>query len=421
MMTINSDRNGISEGITRASENPDNNPLGLYIHIPFCIRKCNYCDFLSFGGVPEEEQRAYFHALFQEIEYYSRVCNNKYYVDTIFIGGGTPSLVEENLIRDLMQAVRAGFSVSPDAEITIESNPKTLTERKLNTYLSAGINRLSIGAQSFNDQLLKSLGRAHFAEDFLSTYSLAKKCGFDNINIDLMFGVPDLTMGIWMDTLTQAVSLAPKHISFYSLQIEEGTPFYSMFQDGSLKETEAELDRKMYHSATEFLKQNGYLHYEISNAAKEGFRCRHNLKYWSMADYLGLGLAAHSFIEGRRFSNITELDRYISAGIGSRLSEGIVKPAGDSNEKAPLSPFVIWNHRNTREDNISEYLFTGMRKIEGISLRDFVNRFGVSLESIHGKTLEKYQKEGLIDITDGLLRFTEMGIDVSNRVLADFI
>jgi oxygen-independent coproporphyrinogen-3 oxidase len=349
--------------------------------------------------VEKEVQNAYFRALAEEIRQKAKIYNNRYYVDSIFIGGGTPSLVDEHLIVDMMETVKESFSIDEKAEISMESNPKTLTKNKLKAYLDAGVNRLSIGAQSFDDELLAYMGRVHTKEDFLKNYELARECGFRNINIDLMFAIPGQTLGIWTDTIESVLELRPEHISFYSLQLEEGTTFYAMFREGSLKQTEDELDREMYHCAVRMLKDRGYLHYEISNAAREGYQCRHNLKYWSMADYLGLGLGAHSYMRGMRSSNITDLQEYNRA-------EG---------------SFAVWRHENTKEENISEYLFTGMRKIEGIELSDFRARFGVNLESIYGDVLEKYQREGLIEIADGRLRFTETGIDISNRVLAEFV
>jgi len=380
--------------------------LGLYIHIPFCMRKCNYCDFLSFGGIPEEVREAYFRTLIRELGYYGRLYRKDYYVDSIFIGGGTPSLVEDGLIGGLMQAVRDSFTVSDNAEISIESNPKTLTKRKLKTYLDSGINRLSIGAQSLDDELLDRLGRAHSAEDFLAAYFLARESGFQNINIDLIFAIPGQSMESWRHTLERVLGLAPEHISFYSLQIEEGTVFYDLFREGRLQAADDELDRNMYHTAVKMLEENGFLHYEISNAAKPGRQCRHNLKYWSMEDYLGLGLGAHSFLGGTRFGNVTDLNEYMQAG------------NGDSAER---SPFTAWNYQNTANDNISEYLITGMRKIGGIDLADFEERFGVALESLHAETLERYRKQGLIEVRDNCLRFTKKGIDISNRVLVDFV
>jgi oxygen-independent coproporphyrinogen-3 oxidase len=227
-----------------------------------------------------------------------------------------------------------------------------------------------------------------------------------NINIDLMFAIPEQNMKSWQDTLKRVVGLDPEHISFYSLQIEEGTAFYNMFREGRLKAADDRLDRDMYHTAVEMLEESGYLHYEISNAAKAGRQCLHNLKYWSMEDYLGLGLGAHSFLDGTRFGNVTDLSEYIRTG-GENIPEG--------------SPFTAWTHRNTADENISEYLITGMRKMRGIDLTDFEARFGATLESIHPEALQRYQKQGLIEIEDNCLRFTKKGIDISNRVLAEFV
>jgi len=389
--------------------------LGLYIHVPFCMKKCNYCDFLSFAGSREEDHRQYFRSLLREIRLNSKIYSNKYYVDSIFIGGGTPSLVEADLIRELIAVVRDCFSVAQNAEISIESNPKTLTEEKLGIYLEAGVNRLSIGAQSFDDELLNRLGRVHCAEDLLKNYSLARACGFRNINLDLMFSVPGQTEPVWLDTLEQATALGPEHISFYGLQLEEGTLFSVMHKEGRLKETDDETDRSMYYSAVKLLKEKGYVHYEISNAAMEGYQCRHNLKYWSMDDYLGLGLGAHSFLGGVRYSNTDDLAEYI------RIGNNIASQTSRNRTQKPESPFTVWRHQNTKEENMSEYLFTGLRKRKGIELADFKERFGAAPEEIYGDVLKKYQKSGLIEIDGGCLRLTEKGVDISNGVLAEFI
>ncbi len=382
--------------------------MGLYIHIPFCMRKCNYCDFLSFGGVSEEEHKAYFLSLLHGIKGYDEIYSNKYYVDSIFIGGGTPSMVEAGLIEELMAGIHDSFIVDQNAEISIETNPKTLTKKKLNTYLEAGINRLSIGAQSFNDALLHTMGRIHSAEDFLDNYTLARECGFRNINIDLMFAIPGQRMSVWMDTLERAIGLEPEHLSFYSLQMEEGTPFYSMSKAGSITEIEDALDRNMYHSGVKALKNSGYQHYEISNAAKEGYQCRHNLKYWSMEDYLGLGLGAHSFIDGVRFSQTEELTAYTREGIWEEKGGAI----------------VAWEQKNTRQDNISEYIITGMRKLDGLNLIDFERRFGQTIEGAfkaNWNSLQKYIDDDYIVKTAGNMRFTMKGIDISNRILTEFV
>ncbi len=389
--------------------------LGLYLHIPFCIQKCNYCDFLSYGGIEKEKQAAYIQSLIKEIECYSTLCHNQYYVDSIFIGGGTPSILNENLIKELMTSVKSCFNIDTNPEISMECNPKTLTENKLKTYQELGINRLSIGAQTFHGKLLNEMGRVHSANDFFENYTLARICGFQNINIDLMFSIPAQTMTIWKETLEQAILLKPEHISFYSLQIEDGTPFFKQFQEGSLIAIDDELDRKMYHDALDLLKYNGYQHYEISNASKEGYQCMHNLKYWSMEDYLGLGLGAHSFVNGTRFSNVTDLNRYIQIGMSNNEN--------NKNLEA-YSPFVAWHHKNSKDETISEFLFTGMRKREGIDLKEFERRFERHLEDVFSANwyrLQRYIDEGYLIKSDENMRFTIKGIDISNTILTEFV
>lgn len=391
--------------------------MGLYLHIPFCIRKCNYCDFLSFPA-DYDHQKAYIHALRKEIALYSGMYHNKYSVDSIFIGGGTPSLLNIGLLRDLTKELISGFDLAKDTEVTIESNPKTLNKEKLEAYLEMGINRLSIGTQSFDNELLSRLGRSHSAEDFFDNYFLARKCGFQNINIDLMFSIPGQTMEHWRETLHTAADLAPEHLSFYSLQIEEGTPFFQMKEEGTLVETDGREDREMYHYTQSFLKEKEYLHYEISNASRAGYQCRHNLKYWSMENYLGLGLGAHSFMNGERFSNETDLKAYIKAG------EMVEQPMGKNTSCIVSSPFTVWNHVNSREDDISEYLFTGLRKIEGVDLNEFHARFGESIKEVYAHNwnqIERYIRGKYLVNTGNRLRFTKKGIDISNTILTEFI
>lgn len=402
-MTINKavEGNGNSIKVNNDKIISPRKPLGLYIHIPFCIKKCNYCDFLSFEA-GYDSQKAYLGALLKEIEICSEKYHNKYYVDSIFVGGGTPSLVDTSLLRELTKALKKAFDLSDDAEITIESNPKTLNKEKLEAYLEMGINRLSIGTQSFDNDLLSRLGRAHSAEDFYDNYSLARSCGFSNINIDLMFSIPGQNLKHWQETLQCAVDLAPEHLSFYSLQIEEGTLFFQMKKEGTLVETDGQEDRDMYHYAQSFLKEKDYLQYEISNAAKKGYQSRHNLKYWSMEDYLGMGLGAHSFMSGTRFSNVTDFKTYLSA-------EGASE---------------VWNHLNSREDNISEYLFTGLRRITGVDLNDFQKRFGEQITDVFSQNwtqIERYIEDEYLIYDGNQLRFTEKGIDISNTILTEFI
>lgn len=364
--------------------------LGIYIHIPFCLAKCKYCGFYSQSGVTAMEQEIYIKSLIDDIKEYGRVYGDRYRVDTIFIGGGTPSILDSIHIEELLYCLRGHFDVTEDAEITIESNPKTLTRKKLLTYRRAGINRLSIGLQSFDEKCLQTLGRVHTAEDFLDNFHLARECGFDNINIDLMFAIPGHTMGIWQDTLEQAIALNPEHISFYSLQIEEGTPFYDMFLKGEIDQIPDDLDREMYHAAIRRFQEAGFQHYEISNCAKPGWECRHNLKYWSMEDYLGIGSGASSYVEGVRFA------------------------------EAPLMEF----HENTFEDETSEFVFTGLRKICGISCDEFKNRFKKDFWQVFGsrrEELEEYFERGQLIEDNGVLRLSEEGIDISNAIMAVFV
>ena len=388
--------------------------LGLYIHIPFCVRKCSYCDFLSFGSVTEADQKSYFRSLIREIQWNGKHYGNEYYVDTIFIGGGTPSLVKESLIAEMLAAVWDSFAIDGNAEISMEANPGTLDEEKLKTYRAAGVNRLSIGVQSFDEGLLQYLGRVHTKEDVLKSYALARACGFQNINLDLMFSIPGQTTDVWRDTLNQALDLSLEHISFYGLQIEEGTPFHIMRKERRLVEIEDELDRTMYHGALKILKERGYLHYEISNAAAEGYQCRHNLKYWSMEDYLGLGLGAHSFLSGVRFSNETDLGTYIKVGNQTELE----------SEPSSSNPFAVWRHENSGEDSMAEFIFTGMRKTEGIDLTDFAGRFGQPLEAAYSDNWHKilpYIESGYLICSEDYMRFSEKGIDISNIILSEFL
>lgn len=364
--------------------------LGIYIHIPFCSAKCGYCGFYSKSGSSAAEQKDYVKTLIDDIKRYGKTYGSSYLVDTIFIGGGTPSVLPPSCIREILESLRVGFDVDPEAEITIEANPKTVSAAKLQVYRENGVNRLSMGLQSFDRECLRTLGRIHTAEDFVENFHLARQCGFDNINIDLMFAIPGQTMDIWLDTLRKAVVLSPEHLSFYSLQIEEGTPFYQKFMTGQLEEIPDDVDRAMYHRAIAFLKENGYEHYEISNCCRPGYACRHNLKYWSMEEYLGIGSGASSYVNGIRFTE---------------------------------SPFFE-RHENDFADETSEFVFTGLRKTCGISLDQFARRFGREFWTVFGdrkRELEEYFASGMLVEEDGWLRLSETGIDVSNRIMAEFV
>lgn len=378
---------------------------GLYIHIPFCLKKCGYCDFLSFGGCDEILQTRYIEALISEIQMYA---GKGIRLDTVYIGGGTPSLLRAENIEKIMKAAQAAFCINKDAEITIEANPKTLTCEKLMAYRRAGINRLSIGAQSMNDHLLELMGRVHDSADFVNNFREARNAGFDNINVDLMFGIPEQTMEMWEDSLEQILNVSPEHISFYSLQLEEGTEFARKYRNGEMDLPDTELDRQMYHRGIEMLENAGYVHYEISNCAKPGKCSRHNIKYWNFDEYYAVGLGAHSFLykEGRR-CNTSEFEKYFEMiGMGQL-------PRDESMYE-----------EETIRDFMGEYVFTSLRKREGLSFEDFNETFGMDFFSVYSRqatVLDEYVRKGLVVITDTHITLTIKGIDHSNEIMAEFV
>jgi len=388
--------------------------LGIYVHIPFCIKKCLYCDFLSFENMAGPVHEHYINALKNEIEYYSKLYGNEFIVDSIFFGGGTPSLVDAELLKQVLLLIKCSYQVDGNVEVTIECNPKTIDEEKLRIYKEAGFNRVSIGVQTFDDTALKRLGRIHQSQDATDTFLLARQAGFSNVNIDLMFAIPEHSMAVWQESLRQAVCLEPEHISFYSLQLEEDTRYFDMFQRGELDMVSDELDRDMYHYACQFLKASGYNHYEISNCAKPGLECRHNLKYWSMNDYLGLGLGAHSYMKGERFSNTRDMDRYVT-----ELGQDQQK-IGRAHERKWLE----WQHINSEIDDMAEFIITGMRRAEGICLAEFGKQFGKTLFDAYPeqkKMIEDCVAKGWILLDEQQMKFTVRGVDVSNVVLAEFV
>lgn len=366
----------------------------LYIHIPFCVRKCAYCDFLSAPG-SEEAKASYTEALLREIE---AVKTEKREVSSIFVGGGTPSALSPSLMGDIFEKIHKSFSVAPDAEITIEANPGTLSKEKLFLYKNAGINRLSLGLQSPEEAELKSLGRIHTYEEFLESFSLAREAGFQNINVDLMCALPDQTYEGWIRNLRTVAALHPEHISAYSLIIEEGTPFAKR----KLNLPDEDTEYRMYEDTAGILAEYGYEQYEISNYAKKGLACRHNIGYWTRKEYLGLGLGAASLWGNQRFSNTSDFSAYL-------------KESG--------SPEKIRENRETLslEDEMSEFMFLGLRMTEGVSKAEFLESFGTPIESVYGKVLDKYKNMGLLEEKEGRIFLTRAGIHVSNGVMAEFL
>ncbi len=365
---------------------------GLYIHIPFCIKKCKYCDFISYTGC-EGVFSKYISELKKEMLQYT---GEK--LDTVFIGGGTPTILEADLISKISEDVFDIFDVQKDAEFTIEANPKTITEEKLYKMLSSGINRLSIGVQSFNDNELKAIGRMHNKDEAKAAVALAKSAGFSNINIDIMFSLPNQTEESFKNTLETAVSLNPEHISCYSLILEEGTPLFKEYREGKIHLPDDETDRKNYKFACEFLKKAGFTQYEISNFSKEGYKSKHNLKYWDCNEYIGVGVAAHSYYNSSRFFNTSDLDKYLS---------GIYREA---------APEMI-----SLKEQIKEFMIMGFRKSDGIKKSEFLKKFGVSVEEIYKKEIDKFKAGGFLTETEDNIFFTEDGINVSNSILCEFV
>ena len=380
--------------------------LELYIHIPFCEKKCNYCDFLSFktdNGTMEE----YISQLKRELTVMSTECG-AYTVSSVFVGGGTPSLLPGYDIRELMDCVRSHYDVAPDAEITIESNPGSLMRHKLAEYKKAGINRLSIGLQSADNAELRLLGRIHTFEEFLKTYQAARMEGFDNVNVDLINCIPMQSINTWRKTLRSVTMLKPEHISIYNMIIEPGTPFYEMNREGVLMMPSEDEQTEIDDYTRSYMKRMGYERYEFSNWAKPGRECRHNLGYWQGTPYIGAGLGAASYFNGSRWRNSPDIREYTDADIAGR---GIDAVREQRKEYKELS----------REDRMEEFMFLGLRCTKGVSEAVFYGRFGVALSDIYGAQLDKYMRMGLMEHTDGQYRLTERGIEVSNVVLSDFL
>lgn len=375
------------------------NNLGIYIHIPFCVRKCNYCDFLSFPA-DDDTKRAYARALVREIRAYGETAADRE-VETVFIGGGTPSVMPADCLADIMKAVTSTFDVRPDAEITMEMNPGTGGEGLLN-FLFSYVNRVSIGLQSADDAELQELGRIHTWQDFLSAYRMLRDAGMKNINVDLISAIPNQTGESWLRTLNCAADLKPEHISAYSLIVEEGTPFGKRKAEGSLKLPDEDLERRMYADTEEALSLRGYHRYEISNYSLPGYECRHNVRYWTGGDYLGLGLGSSSLMDHVRWKNTSDPDEYLRSS---------ANPQELLRDMESLS----------LKSQIEEFMFLGLRMTEGVTETDFRKRFDMDMNSLYGDVLEKLEYEEMITDEGGRVKLTGRGVDVSNRVLAEFL
>ena len=369
-------------------------PIGLYVHIPFCLRKCNYCDFCSVA-FDEERLKLYTDSIISEIASYQ--CEPKIKINTIFFGGGTPSVIGVADFERIVAEIRKSFDICPDTEFSVEVNPATATPEKARAMKALGVNRISIGLQSIHENEMKILGRIYSYNDFLETYRIFRDAGIGNINVDLMYGIPEQTKDSFKKTLEAVTALSPEHVSAYGLIVEEGTPFYVRKDELPLPEEDDEY--AMYLSALSVLGDAGYSHYEISNYAKAGFECRHNLKYWRDEEYVGVGLSAHSYYRGKRYSNTHSFDEYFD-GFGAKYRK-------DEGDGAGVDKF--------------EYAMLALRLSEGLSLSEYRRLFGEEFAADKADLVERYVGAGFMQISNGRLSFTGKGFYVSNTILAELL
>lgn len=373
--------------------------FGIYVHIPFCRKKCKYCDFISFA-CNEDKMKKYFEVLIKEIKS-KKFCTNKE-ITTIYIGGGTPSIPDSKYIVKTIETIKNNFKISENCEITIEVNPGTITKEKLIDYKNSGVNRISIGLQSTNDRILNLIGRIHNYEEFLNTYNLVKEVGYNNVNVDLMLGIPTQTENDLIDSLEKVINLKPNHISIYSLIVEENTEMQRLIDNGELKLPEEDLERKMYWETKRILEKNGFKQYEISNFAKKGFESKHNLDCWNQEEYLGFGISAHSYFERKRFSNTNVLEEYIE------------------NENS-LEKNVTINEIQNKEEQAKEYMMIGFRKIDGISISEFERKFRINPLFYFRFEIDELVEKELIEVDLDKIKLTKKGMDFANIVFEKFV
>ena len=385
--------------------------IGIYVHIPFCKQKCYYCDFKSYAN-KEELIEKYIKWLKYEIKEvgegnkldYENDLDDLVTVKTIYIGGGTPSYLDSKYIKEIIEEIRENFKLADKVEITIEVNPGTVNKTKLLDYINSGINRISIGLQSTDNELLKRIGRIHKYEDFLQTYNMAREVGFKNINVDLMLALPGQTIAKLEKGLKQVIDLQPEHISLYSLIIEDGTKIEKMLKNNEITLPDENIERNMYWETKKVLEEAGYIHYEISNFAKEGYKSEHNWNCWSQKEYMGFGVAAHSYTNDVRFSNIDSIEEYI-----------------ENYEQGNVTDNFVFHEKQTQSSKMKEYMMLGLRKIEGISIQEFKNKFVGNPLYIYRKELQKLVEEELIEIELDKIKLTKKGLDFANIVWEEFI
>ncbi len=373
--------------------------LGIYIHIPFCTKKCGYCDFYSVKW-NEIQEYQYIQSAINEIKGYSAL-SRKFVVDSIYIGGGTPSIISPKNLEGIISTIKKIFTVEEDSEISMEANPNSLNAQNLAAYKEIGINRLSIGIQSLNDDILKNLGRIHSSEEALQAIDLAKSIGFDNINADVMFNIPGQTIDDINRTINQLIEKDIKHISFYSLKLEQGTPMYTLEKNKDIIMPEEDLEREMYYAGRNIMEKHNLLQYEISNFAVKGYECRHNLKYWNQEEYIGIGPSAHSFLGSMRYSN------------PSNIIECTLNSEEDVFERN-VQEFM------NKNDLIFEYIMLRLRLTEGLIFADFTNKFSVDFKEKYAEQIKYLKENNLIEIDDDSVHLTKRGMDISNYVFEQF-
>ncbi|HIX15653.1 MAG TPA: radical SAM family heme chaperone HemW [Candidatus Hungatella pullicola] len=397
--------------------------LEIYVHIPFCVRKCSYCDFLSFSGTVRM-QKEYALQLIQEIKEQGKRLED-YQVVSVFLGGGTPSILGVEEIRGIMEALWSSFQILSDAEITLEANPGTIRTENLKVYRELGINRISIGLQSADDRELSYLGRIHTYDEFLKTYQRVRMAGFDNVNVDLISAIPGQTLESWKATLKKVAMLKPEHISAYSLIVEEGTPFYARYGSHvEMKEyhmtpeqmrtlmalpdlPDEDTERDMYYLTQSYLAKQGYERYEISNYARPGKECRHNVGYWTGIEYLGVGLGSSSYLGGCRFHNTADYRSYIEARLDRpEVFQNILRQ--------DMEQLIV-------KSQMEEFMFLGLRLTQGVSAQEFISRFGQSIRMVYGPVVDMLSEQGLLEFKGGYYRLTSRGLDLSNYAMSQFL
>ena len=378
--------------------------LGLYVHIPFCISKCAYCDFTSSAEHSDELISNYISAVIAHMEQY-RLAASSYEPDTVFIGGGTPTCIPTGELLRLIRAIKKNFRLTKRAEFTVEANPATVTYRSLVRMRRAGVNRLSMGLQSAHENELKALSRMHTRHDFVDSFKMARAAKYNNINVDLMFGIPHQTTDSLLHTIRYVSKLGPDHISLYDLKIEPGTPFHRNYESIAPYLPNEDEEADMYVRAIELLRDNGYLQYEISNFARPGHMCAHNLKYWNCDEYLGFGVSAHSYFNGNRFSFTGDIDKYIRA---VAVRESKIKITDECEAVA-------------ERERMGEYIMLRLRLTAGIDDREFAKKFGFSFSILYGEKCKKYVSGGFMNARGGIYSLTPAGMFVSNYILSDIL